>query len=153
MRTKTIMNNKVIKVLDKEHGKRVIEFWKKYCDTGELRGGRIGAYYGIINGRFNYWEFYEIASANAEIIELPEEKTYPRVMMVSIDKEKWFKRVVFMEKCGVFLAWNQAETLAEAENITDPIPWKYAKELKPIEVTLEDIAKWKGVSKEQIIIK
>ena len=30
---------------------------------------------------------------------------------------------------------------------------KYAKELKPIEVTLEEIAEWKKVSKEQIIIK
>ena len=58
-----------------------------------------------------------------------------------------------MEKCGGFLAWVDAETLEEAENTTDTSFWKYAKEIEPIQVTLEDIAEWKGVNKEQIIIK
>ena len=40
-----------------------------------------------------------------------------------------------------------------AENERGTAFWNYAKEIEPIEVTLEDIAKWKGVSKEQIIIK
>ena len=145
------MNNKVIKVLNKEHGKKVIEFFKQYCNTRYLTGDSIGDYYGIIDGKFEVWGIDEIAKA--EIIELPEEKTYPRVMLVSNDRGKWFKRVVFMEKCGRFLAWDKAETLEEAENITVPITWKYTKDLEPIEVTLEDIAKWKGVNKEQIIIK
>lgn len=145
------MNNKVIKVLNKEHGKRVIEFFKQYCNTRNLTGDSIGDYYGIIDGKFEVWDIDEIAKA--EIIELPEEKTYPRVMLVSFDNNSWYKRVVFMEKHGVFLAWGKAETLEEAENITVPVPWKYAREIEPIEVTLEDIAKWKGVSKEQIIIK
>ena len=147
------MNNKVIKVLNKEHGRKVIEFFKQYCNTYKLIGDNIGGYYGIINGKFDFWSVDSIKRAKAEIIELPEEKTYPRVMLVSLDKEKWFKRVVFMEKRGVFLAWGKAETLEEAENITEPIRWNYAIELEPIEVTLEEIAKWQGVSKEQIIIK
>ena len=149
------MNNKVIKVLNEEHGRKVIEFFKQYCNTYTLIGDNIGAYYGIINGEFDHWGIDKVVEANAEIIELPEaeEKAYPRVMLVSIDKEKWFKRVVFMEKCGVFFAWNKAETLEEAENITDPVPWNYAKEFEPVEVTLEEIAEWKGTSKEQIIIK
>ena len=113
------MNNKVIKVLNREHGKKVIEFFKQYCDTWKFIGDSIGDYYGIIDGKFEVWDIDEIA--NAEIIELPEEKTYPRVMLVSLDKEKWFKRVVFMEKRGVFLAWGKAETLEEAENITEPM--------------------------------
>ena len=58
-----------------------------------------------------------------------------------------------MEKCGVFLAWDKAETLEEAEKAKDTCFWKYAKEIEPIEVTLEEIAEWKGTSKEQIIIK
>lgn len=58
-----------------------------------------------------------------------------------------------MEKKGGFFAWGGAETFEGAENITYTCFWKYAKEIKPIEVTLEEIAKWKGVSKEQIIIK
>ena len=147
------MNNKVINVLNTEHGKKVIEFWKKYCDTGELEGTRIGCYYGIINGEFDLWLIDEIARANAEIIELPEEKTYPRVMMVSDDKEFWVERVVFMEKCGGFLAWVDAQTFEEAEKEKYTTFWKFAKAIEPIEVTLDEIAEWKGVSKEQITIK
>ena len=147
------MNNKVIKVLNEEHGRKVIQFFKQYCDTENLMGNNIGAYYGIINGKFDYWLIKEITEANAEIIELPEEKIYPRVMLVSNEKVDWYKRVVFMEKCGGFLAWINAGTLEEAEKQVDTRFWKYAKDIEPIEVTLEEIAKWKGVSKEQIIIK
>ena len=147
------MNNKVIKVLDIEHGKKVIEFWKQYCDTGVLDGNDIGYYYGIINGEFEIWSADEVRKYNAEIIELPEERAYPRVMLVSDDKMTWGKRVVFMEKCGGFLAWVDAETLEEAEKSTITTFWKYAKESEPIQVTFEEIAKWKGVHKEQIIIK
>ncbi len=148
------MNNKVIKVLDKEHGKRVIEFWKQYCDTKDLEGTKIGFYYGIINGQFSVWILSTVQERNAEIIELPEEKTYPRVMLVSdnnIDFNN--QRVVFMEKCGGFMAWVLAKNLEEAENETNTRFWKYAKEVETVEVTLEEIAKWKGASKEQIIIK
>ena len=148
------MENKVIKVLDIEHGKKVIEFWKKYCNTGVLEGTNMGSYYGIISGEFDIWTIDEITKNNAEIIELPEEKTYPRVMLVSDDNKNWDnRRVVFMEKCGWFLAWISAKTLEEAEKEVDTRLWKYAKEIEPIEVTLEEIAKWKGISKEQIIIK
>ena len=147
------MNNKVIKVLNTEHGKKVIEFFKQYCDTGELEGTNINCYYGIINNEFDIWDIDEITEANAEIIELPEEKTYPRVMMVSFDNEIWAKRVVFMEKCGGFVAWTDARTFEEAEKEKYTTFWKYAKEIEPIEVTLKEIAKWKGVSKELIIIK
>ena len=147
------MNNKVIKVLDIEHGKKVIEFFKQYCDTGIFRGDAVGDYYGVINGRFDFWTFDKVKNYNAEIIELPEKRAYPRVMLVSYDKMTWCKRVVFMEKNGGFLAWGVAETLEEAEKIVITTFWNYAKEIEPIQVTLEEIAKWKGVHKEQIIIK
>ena len=58
-----------------------------------------------------------------------------------------------MEKRGGFLAWYYAETLEEAKNETSACFWEDAKENEPIEVTLEEIAKWRGVGKEQIIIK
>ena len=148
-----IMNNKVIKVLNKEHGNKVIEFFKQYCDTCGFAGDNIGYYYGIINGRFGFWTIDKLRRYNAQIIELPEEKTYPRVMLVSDDNKNWSKRVVFMEKCGGFLAWVDAETFEEAKNEKDSCFWKYAKEFEPVEVTLEEIAEWKGTSKEQIIIK
>ena len=146
------MNNKVIKVLNEEHGRKVIEFFKQYCDTGILVGDSIGDYYGIIDGKFDFWCSDEIA--NEEIIELPEEKFYPRVMLVSDDSIRWKnRRVVFMEKCGGFLAWANARTFEEAEKEKDTYFWKYAKEIEPIEVTLEDIAKWKGVDPSLIQIK
>ena len=145
------MDNKVIKVLNKEHGAKVIEFFKQYCDTWKFIGDSIGDYYGIIDGKFDVWCIDEITKA--EIIELPEEKTYPQVMLVSSDKKQWVKRVVFMEKCGGFLAWAHEETLEKAEKKIDTMFWRYAKEIESIEVTLEDIAKWKGITKEQIIIK
>ena len=147
------MNNKVIKVLDLEHGKKVIEFFKQYCDTGELEGTSIGIYYGIVNGEFGRWTTYEVEKNNAEIIELPEEKTYPRVMLVSLDKIDWHKRVVFMKKIGCYVAWRWAETLEDAEKEKEIVFWNYAKEIEPIEVTLEEIAEWKGTTKQQIIIK
>ena len=52
------MNNKVIKVLDREHGKKVIKFWKQYCDTIGLEGDGIGDYYGVIDGNFSIWNIY-----------------------------------------------------------------------------------------------
>ena len=147
------MNNKVIKVLNREHGRKVIEFFKQYCDTKSFEGAFIGCFYGIIDGKFDVWDIDEVRRNNAKIIELPEEKAYPHVMLVSFDNENWNKRVVFMEKCGYFLTWNNAETIDEAEQVKDTSFWKYAKEIEPIEVSLEEIAEWKGVSKEQIIIK
>ena len=58
-----------------------------------------------------------------------------------------------MEKCGVFLVWANAETIEEAKKEKGTYFWNYAKDIEPIEVTLEEIAKWKGTNKEQIIIK
>ena len=148
------MDNKVIKVLYKEHGAKVIEFWKQYCDTRLLKGDGIGSYYGIINGRFDIWHINYVQKSNAEIIELPEEKSYPRIMLVSDDSIRWKnRRVVFMEKCGGFLAWANARTFEEAEKEKDTYFWNYAKELEPVEVTIEEIAKWKGVDPSLIQIK
>ena len=58
-----------------------------------------------------------------------------------------------MKKCGGFLSWEYAKTLEDAKNTTETVFWKYAKEIEPVEVTLEEIAEWRGVGKEQIIIK
>ena len=154
------MNNKVIKVLDREHGKKVIEFWKQYCNTGAMRGDAVGDYYGIINGRFGVWTIDEVRKKNAEIIELQEEKTYPRVMLVSDDNINWNKRrVVFMEKCGKYIAWNRAETLEEAEETTITNDWDYAVELdwqpeeetKPLKLTMEQIAEKFNAEKIEIV--
>ena len=68
------MKNQVIKVLSKEHGKKVIEYWKsRGVDTESLGGSNPGGYYGVIDGDFDAWSPREVILANPEIIELPEE--------------------------------------------------------------------------------
>ena len=143
------MKNQVIEVLNKEHGKKVIEYWKSIgVDTRGYTGylnrsdGSTHRFYGVINGSFDSYGKAFVIKYNAEIIELPEEKTYPRVMMVSFDSENWFKRVVFMKKCGKYLAWNNAETVEGAEEQIVLSAWNYAKEIeepKEITITLSDI--------------
>ena len=143
------MKNQVIEVLNKEHGKKVIEYWKsRGIDTTEYTGclnrsdGSTHRFYGVINGAFDNYESSTVIKYNAEIIELPEEKTYPRVMMVSFDSENWFKRVVFMKKCGRYLAWNNAETVEGAEEQIGLSVWRFAKDIeepKEITITLSDI--------------
>ena len=143
------MKNQVIEVLNKEHGKKVIEYWKSrgvdttgYCGCANKMDGSIDRFYGVINGEFDNYEEEDVSYYNAEIIELPEEKTYPRVMMVSFDSENWFKRVVFMKKCGRYLAWNNAETVEEAENEAHLSLWGFAKDIeepKEFTITLSDI--------------
>ena len=143
------MKNQVIEVLNKEHGRKVIEYWKsKGVDTGDVNGSCNKAdndkfrYYGFINNRFGGYGIEYCKDFNAEIIELPEEKTYPRVMMVSEDGEKWHKRVFLMYKNGRYLAWNCAETFEEAEKKMNLTSWRFAKDIeepKEITITLSDL--------------
>jgi hypothetical protein len=75
------MENTVIKVLTKEHGVKVIEWWKSQgVDTGYKEGSAcvedsdIHVYYGVIDRRFDNYSAYDVSKANAKIIELPEEE-------------------------------------------------------------------------------
>ena len=74
------MKNQVIEVLDREHGRKVIEYWKsKGVDTSDLLGtltkkaGDLCRYYGVIDGCFSCYSISFIKEANAEIIELPND--------------------------------------------------------------------------------
>jgi len=143
------MKNQVIEVLNKEHGKKVIEYWKsRGVDTEEYvggctqKGGNFFRFYGVINGKFDNYEETFVTKHNAEVIELPEEKVYPRVMLVSANKVEWRKRVVLMEKNGKYLAWNNATTFEEAEKAMNLAAWKFAKDIeepKEFTITLSDI--------------
>lgn len=73
-------NGTVIEVLNKEHGKKVIEWWKeqgvdvKGCEgtiSRECRGFTT-YYYGLVNGMFSNWNIESVKSNNAKIITLPE---------------------------------------------------------------------------------
>ena len=156
------MKNQVIEVLNKEHGKKVIEYWKsKGVDTSVMmgvrtkKGGDLCRYYGVIDGYFSVYSERQAAENNAEIIELPkEENSFPRVMLVSTDGRKWHKRVVFMKKCDRYLAWNKAETIEESECVYESTYWRYAKELpEKVELTKSEIAEKFGISIEQLVIK
>ena len=149
MKMNKIMKNQVIEVLNKEHGKKVIEYWKlKGVDTMGMRGsftkedGDECRYYGVIRCSFDCYSIEFVHKYNAEIIELPkEEKTFPRAMLVSDYGDYWYKRVVFMKKCNRYLAWNKAETIEESESVYEVIPWRYAKELpEKVELTKSEIA-------------
>lgn len=143
------MKNQVIEVLDREHGRKVIEYWKsKGVNTSVMmgvrtkKGGDLCRYYGVIDGCFECYTERQAAENNAEIIELPkEENSFPRVMLVSNDECKWHKRVVFMKKCDRYLAWNKAETIEKSESIYGQTAWRYAKEVQPRQriITLSDL--------------
>ena len=152
------MKNQVIEVFNKEHGRKVIEYWdSRGVDTSGVYGSLTKEdceefrYYGVINNKFNCYTIEFVRKCNTEIIELPteshkEEKTFPRVMLVSIDEIKWHKRVVFMKKCDRYLAWIDAETIEESENIYKTTSWRYAKEFpEKVELTKSQIAEKFGI--------
>ena len=169
------MKNQVIEVLNKEHGKKVIEYWKSIgvdtmgmCGSFTKEDGEEGRYYGVIQNDFDCYPIDYVRKYNAEIIELPteshkEENSFPRVMLVSNDECKWHKRVVFMKKCDRYLAWNKAETIEESESICGQTAWRYAKEVHPKQQTItlsdlnskiEDIKRIFGIGEnEDVIIK
>ena len=165
------MKNQVIEVIDREHGRKVIEYWKsKGVNTSVMmgvrtkKGGDLCRYYGVIDGCFDCYSERQVAEKCAEIIELPEEEnSFPRVMLVSEDGDAWYKRVVFMHKCDRFLSWINAETLEESESICETTSWRYAKEIEPKQRTItlsdlnskiEDIKKLFGIGEnENVIIK
>lgn len=77
------MENTVIKVLTKEHGKKVIEWWEKQgIDTRDLIGISCESdwdtciYYGVIQGKFDNWGINTVQHYNAKIIELPTEEEF-----------------------------------------------------------------------------
>ena len=143
------MKNQVIEVLNKEHGKKVIEYWKSrgvdttgYIGCANKSDGSLDRFYGIINGAFDSYEEASVIEYNAEIIELPKEKTYPRVMMVSDDERYWTKRVVFAEKCNMYLSWGNSVTIEQSEKTPSVLYWQFAKDIeepKEITITLSDL--------------
>ena len=50
------LNNTVIRVFNKEHGLKVIEFYKKNgYDTKWFYGSNIGYHYGVYNNNFSWY--------------------------------------------------------------------------------------------------
>ena len=135
------MKNQVIEVLNREHGRRVIEYWKsKGINTSVMMGirtkkaGSIFRYYGVIDGRFDCYSERQAAENNAEIIDIPEEKTFPKVMLVSDDAVTWNKAVAVCLRGGYAFAtinYCSVEEYEESLKRGGSVPfyfWKYHKE-------------------------
>lgn len=111
--------------------------------------------YGISSGGFdwdqtpedhNFWNnVIHHKDFNLFFKKYPKQSKYPKVMWVwhtnIMDKRK---RVVFMEKCGKFLAWNKAETIKEAEYESVCVTWENAEDI------IEE-PKQKEINKSKII--
>lgn len=66
------LNNTVIKVLTREHGKEVIKWWKEQGVQTYYKGNEDNWFYGIINEKFDAYTLKQVQAAKAKIIELPE---------------------------------------------------------------------------------
>lgn len=111
---------------------------------------------------YSWWnEVLNERNFNLFFKKYPKKSSYPKLMMVSdtpiTEVDPGRKRVVFMEKCGKYLAWNCASTFEDAKKSIELIPWKYAKDIEPepefIEVTLEDVAKSMNIPLDKLRIK
>ena len=141
------MKNQVIEVINKEHGKKVIEYWKSRGVDTKNRDGtctRCGSfqnrYYGVIDDEFGNYDITTVNACKTEIIELPsespkEEKTFPRVVLVSDDSLVWNQSVVVCLQGGWAFATTRHSSVEEYEDALKrggSVPfyfWKYYKEL------------------------
>ena len=134
-------------------------------DTGNTTGLYLN--YSASNKK-DYWTGADTPNLPSHSVKefLKPENEYPKVMKVSllpIKTKKQFKeaknRVVFIEKCGKFIAWEHSETLEEAENVLKTYTWNYAvdldwqpeEETKPLKLTMEQIAEKFNAEKIEIV--
>jgi hypothetical protein len=154
------MKNQCIKVLNEEHGKKVIEYFKSLgVDTRGYTGFEINAYYGVFDGIFNAYS----TPLNSEVIELPTEQEFKRgdKVLVWDDDESRAKERIFLTKIegaihpyvcvhkgyeSAFLEGKLFHTYSY-ENCK-PLP-----ELQLIELTLQDISDGKGVGVDPSLIR
>ena len=169
------MNEKLIKQLRE----RTIAL-KNDGTLGELRkvlkyafpldiGNTTGLYlnYSASNKK-DYWTGADTPNLPSHSVKefLKQENEYPKVMKVSNNPIKTLEdfkyantRVVFIEKCGKFIAWLNADTIEKSENVTSTTAWNYAvdldwqpeEETKPLKLTMEQIAQKFNVEKIEIV--
>lgn len=83
------LNNTVIKVISKEHGEKVVEFYRKNgYDTEPLFGTNIGYYYGVFNNKFSWYTNSDMKVLNLKVIDLPKEKTSCMVHIIKNSEGK-----------------------------------------------------------------
>jgi hypothetical protein len=110
---------------------------------------------------YDFWQRVILQKDFDHFFERYPKPKYPRVMMVSLDpiteKNKGYQRVVFMEKCGKFIAWNFAETIEDSETVADTTTWIYAADIPHPsdikEVTLEQVAEAMNIPVDKLRIR
>jgi len=141
------MKNQVIKVLSEEHGMKVIKYWesKGIPNPHNLCGNSIDTYYGIIDGKIDFRSHIEYLDSNTEIITLPEEKTFPRKMLVWDGNENnAFETYVFIELSNKadyrYIGVNQynIKKYEQGENY-EIGSWAYAKELPEVNTKKQEL--------------
>ena len=162
------MENSVIKVLNRRHGLKVLNYFDlQGIDTANFWGNcteesnGIAIYYGVINGKFSNYTLEEVKAYNAKIIELPkEENSFPRVMLVSDDAVVWYQAVVECLRVGYAFAtikYSSVEEYEDALKRGDAVPfylWKHIKEISDRnKVTKSEIAEKFGIPIDQLVIK
>lgn len=135
-------------------------------DNTKSNGNR--KYYFKHDANENIWMWGEKTDLPSYSVKefLKPENEYPKVMKVSDqpiktkeDFKKANKRVVFMEKHGVFISWLSAETIEKSEKITSTVSWNYVvdldwqpeEETKPLKLTMEQIAEKFNAEKIEIV--
>jgi len=74
-----------------------------------------------------------------KIIHADDEPFVERVMEVSANEKRWYKRVVFMKKNGSVYAWNDAETIEQAKNKNIVVHWPFYREIQPVNPRIAEI--------------
>jgi hypothetical protein len=166
------MKNQVIKVLNKKHVKKVIEYWEsKGVNTMGMSGsstkkdGQEGNYYGVINNMFNCYSINFVRKHNAEIIELPIENSrpFPKLMLVSMfpfgnSAYNTQTRVVVSAGNGYAVGVNNCESLddyikLQNSNMLSYTLWKYYQEIpNKVIISKAEIAEKFGVPFDYIKI-
>ena len=165
------MKNQVIEVLDIEHGKKVIEYWKsRGVDTllnGDCTRDRKYdiRYYGVINNKFDCYSIEFVYKHNAEIIELPIENSrpFPKPMLVSMfpfgnSAYNTQTRVVVAAGNGYAVGVNNCESLddyikLQKANMLSYTLWKYYQEIpNKVIISKAEIAEKFGVPFDYIKI-
>ena len=166
------MKNQVIEALDREHGKKVIDYWKsRGVNTLHMNGDctRDGKYdiryYGVINGKFSNYTLEEVKAYNAKIIELHIENSrpFPKPMQVSMfpfgnSAYNVQTRVVVAAGNGYAVGVNNCESLddyikLQKANMLSYTLWKYYQEIpNKIIISKAEIAEKFGVPFDYIKI-
>ena len=112
-----------------EQGKpRDVSIFENYKGTGKRSGGFT---WDITSEGHDFWAKILMYGELDTFFEKYPKTSYPKVMMVGNTYPLTKKRVVFMEKCGKFLAWDCVDNLKDTENAISVTTWKYAEDIKP----------------------